>query len=419
MDEFVYRDGQLFCEQINLDELVYDAGTPLYVYSHRTLETHYDALARAFAPVDPLICFAVRSCGNIHILKVLADRGGGAAVVSAGELYRAVQAGVPPTRLVMTGVGRADDDIVAGVDAGVPLYTVASQVECGMVATRAKQVGKPIDVALRIAADDRDELSPGLSRSAAEHLFKRFHDDRYCRLVGLHIAPDPARRNTKRLADAVTQVVELADALKADGHTISAINIGNIAAAYDHDEPGVRIEKVAGALLPLLQPYHDAGGRVILEPDRMIAANAGVLLTRIEHVTLAGRRKFVAVDGDVNHLVEPSHRNTWHFIWPTNVAPMHVPAKRSRRMPNPGLEACDVVGTGFADRRPIAKGRPLPPVARGDLLAVFGAGAYGMSLTGNPYGSPRPAEVLVHHHEVQMIRRRETFSDLVAPEVSI
>ena len=218
-------------------------------------------------------------------------------------------------------------------------------------------------------------------------------------------------------AQAIQKALGLIEELRQEGHAIRTLDIGGgFAADYESDTAPLAAE-YAETIVPLLLPFKQKGGTIILEPGRTISANAGVLLTRVQYIKVGGRKKFVIVDSGMNHLVRPTMYDAFHFVWPTNVAPRHVPPARGREVGIEGLEPCDVVGPICESGDYFARDRPLPPVARGDLLCIFSAGAYGMVMASNYNAMPRPAEVLVSGQNVQVIRRRETYEDLVAAEM--
>jgi len=430
MDWFEYRNGQLFCEEVNLDELAATMGTPLYVYSQRTLLYHYQTLAGAFAELDPLLCYSIKSCGNIHILRLLAERGSGMDVVSGGELFRAQKAGVDPARIAFAGVGKTDEEIRAAVEAGIGWFNVESEAELENIARIARETGRPADAALRVNPDvdpdthaktstGKKETKFGIDIEQAPRIFERFGQDANVNLRGLHLHLGSPIYSVQPYTLAIHKALELVDALADAGRPIDTLNIGGGYGANYLDDQTPAYQDYADAIVPMLKPFVDAGGRVLLEPGRTIACNAGALLTRVQYVKVGGSKKFLIVDAGENDLIRPAMYDAFHFLWPTNVAPAHVPAHRVDPMPNEGLEPADVVGPICETGDFFARDRLLPPVAREDLIAVFSAGAYGMAMASNYNAQPRPAEVLVDGPDARLIRRRETYDDLVAPELEL
>ena len=429
MDAFTYRDGQLFCENLSVDDLAKQFGTPTYVYSRSTFEDHYDRLRKAFGDLDPIICYSIKSCGNVHICKLLADRGAGMDVVSGGELYRARKAGAAMSKVVYAGVGKTDTEIAAALDAGIGYFNIESEAEFENIAALARRTKARANGALRVNPDVADprthaktttgkkETKFGVDIERAKRFFEKYGRDEHLRLNAIHLHIGSPIYSAEPYVLAMTWALALIEDLRAAGHTISAIDIGGGFAADYESGASPAWTDYAADIVPLLKPFKQAGGTIILEPGRTIAANAGLLLTRVQYIKLGGRKKFVIVDSGMHHLVRPTMYDSFHFIWPTRVAPQHEPKQRKAAMDIAGLEPCDVVGPICESGDFLAKDRPLPPVARGDLLGVFTAGAYGMVMASNYNAMPRPAEVLVSGEDATLIRRRETYDDLVAAEM--
>lgn len=428
MDDFQYRDGQLHCEEVNLDDLAQRIGMPAYVYSRRTFEQHYDRIAQAFAAVEPIICYSIKSCGNVHILRLLADRGAGMDVVSGGELHRAQQAGAAMHKSVYAGVGKTDLEIREALAAKIGYFNIESEAEFENIAAIARQMGVTSRAALRVNPDVADEQTHdktttgrketkfGVDIERARHFFKVFGRNPNLKLCAIHLHIGSPIYSAEPYVQAITKALALIDELKEGGFEITALDIGGGFSADYETGQSPSAADYATDLVPLLQPFHDAGGTIILEPGRSISGNAGVLLCRVLYIKLSGRKKFIIVDSGFNHLLRAAMYGSFHFIWPTNAAPAHVPTVRQVEMDMPGLERCDVVGPLCETGDWFAQDRPLPPVARGDLLCIFTAGAYGMAMASNYNAMPRPPEVLISGNHATIIRRRETYDDLVQPE---
>jgi diaminopimelate decarboxylase len=426
MDHFQYRDGRLFCEELSLDELAGRIGTPVYVYSRRTFEHHYDALTRAFAELDPLVCYSIKSCGNIHVLKLLTERGSGMDVVSGGELHRASMAGVPMSKIVYAGVGKTDEEIRAALEARIGYFNIESEAEFENIADIARSLGITARAALRVNPDvadrrthrktttGRKETKFGVDIERARRFFDHYGRHPHLNLCAVHLHIGSPIYSPTPYVKAIRKVLKLIDEVRSAGHTVDALDVGGGFAADYESGKSPDYAAYAQAIVPLLR---GRGLRVILEPGRTVAANAGVLLTRVQYVKTGGRKKFIIVDSGMHHLVRPTMYDAFHFIWPTRIVPQHEPKARAREMTMPGLEPADVVGPICETGDILAVDRPLPPVARGDLLCVFTAGAYGMVMASNYNAIPRPAEVLVSGDRATVIRRRETYDDLVAAEL--
>ena len=429
MDSFQYRDGQLFCENVNLDELATSVGTPTYVYSRATFEGHYDRIAAAFAELDPIICYSIKSCGNIHICKLLANRGSGMDVVSGGELHRAQQAGASMSKIVYAGVGKTDAEIRQAITAKIGWFNIESEAEFENISSIARSMGATANGALRINPDVYDpkthqktttgkkESKFGVDIDRARRFFDRYGKDAHLKLSAIHLHIGSPIYSAEPYVQAITKALELIEELKGKGFNITAIDIGGgFAADYETDKSPLAAD-YAKEIVPLLRPFKAAGGKIIIEPGRTIAANAGLLLTRVQYIKMGGKKKFIIIDSGMHHLIRPTLYDSFHFIWPTSVAPQHEPAHRKAEMEMPALELCDVVGPICESGDFLAKDRPLPPVARGDLLGVFSAGAYGMVMASHYNAMPLPAEVLIDGDKATIIRRRETYDDLTRAEM--
>lgn len=430
MDDFQYKNGQLHCEQVNLDELANRFGTPLYVYSRRTFEDHYDRIAQAFAALDPVICYSIKSCGNVHLCKLLAERGAGMDVVSGGELHRARLAKAEMGKVVYAGVGKTDAEIRQAIEAGIGYFNIESEAEFKNIASIAKAMNARARAALRVNPDvdpkthvktttGKKETKFGVDIERARRFFETFGKDSNLELCAIHLHIGSPVLTVDPYVQAIEKALGLIKDLKQSGHAVSVLDIGGgFGANYQSDQSPVAAD-YAAKIVPLLLPFKQAGGQIILEPGRTIAANAGMLLTRVQYVKMGGSKKFIIVDTGMHHLIRPAMYDAFHFLWPTNVAPNHEPTQRKAEMDLPGLEKADVVGPICESSDYLAKDRMLPPMARGDLLAVYTAGAYGMVMASNYNAMPRPAEVLVSGAKATLIRRRETYDDLVGPELNV
>lgn len=430
MDSFLFRDGELYCEDVPMREIARTAGTPTFVYSRATLEGHLDRLREAFAPIDPLICYSVKSCGNLSVLRTLAARGAGMDVVSIGELQRALEAGVPASRCVYAGVGKRDDEIAAAIDAGIGLLNVESEAEFENIARIAAEREKVVQCALRINPDvdpkthrytstGKKETKFGVDLERARRFFQLYGRDRFAKLEGLHLHIGSPIYTVEPYVEALTKTCALIEELAKDGIEIRSIDLGGGFGADYETAQSPSARDYAAAILPLMLPLKARGVEFFLEPGRSIAANAGVLLLRVLYTKDSGEKHFAICDAGMNALLRPSHYGSFHFIWPVHPQAGFVPTQRSSNMVMEGLRAQDIVGPLCESGDFLAVDRAMPPLARGDLLAVFTAGAYGMSMASRYNSSPLPAEVLVSGNRVELIRRRETVDDLVEHERNV
>lgn len=432
MDAFEYRNGELFCEDVSLPQLAARSGTPAYVYSQRTFEDHYRRLAKAFAPLRPEIRYSIKSCGNIHILRVLAACGAGMDVVSGGELFRALHAGVAAERICFAGVGKADHEIEEALRAGVGFFNVESEQELETIERLARALDKRARVAVRINPDVSDAKTHtktntgvrgskfGIDIERVPGVFATFAASPHLELRALHVhigspiyGPEPYER-------AIARTLALREELRQQGHVVDTLNLGGgYMANYGHADVVERSwSDYAGPMEQALRGFLAEGGRCLIEPGRTISANAGLLLTRVLYTKRCGERNVVVVDTGMTHLARPALYDAEHFIWPAKVSPSEAPRTRDPRLRRPDFDVYDIVGPICESSDRLGEARALPAVQRGDLLAIFATGAYGMVMASQYNAVPRPPEVLVSGDTCTQIRRRETYEDLIAAELS-
>jgi len=425
MDHFQYRDGELYCEGVSADRIAREVGTPAYVYSSATLVHHYRQISSAFEPLKATICYSIKSCGNLNICKLLASQGCGFDVTSGGELYRALAAGGDPKKIIYAGVGKTDDEIREALAAGIAAFNIESEEELENIDRVAGAVGKTAVGALRVNPDvdpkthaktttGKKETKFGVDIERAERVFEQYKGLKNLRLAGLHLHIGSPVYEIQPYIDAVNKATACIDRLTARGHKIEWLDLGGgFAVNYRKPDQALPVTEHAKALIPLLagKPY-----RIALEPGRYIVGNAGILLSRVLYRKTGGAKQFVIIDAGMNDLVRPTLYDAYHFIWPTKPAPADVPATRDENLKPAAGEVVDVVGPICESGDYLAKDRLLPRVGRGDLLAVFTAGAYGFAMSSNYNNRPRAPEVLVDGSTYRVIRRRETYEDLVAPE---
>jgi len=425
MDFFNYKNGELFCEEVPAEKIAREVGTPAYVYSKATLLHHYRQIAEAFRAVNPTICYSIKSCGNINLCKVLSDEGCGFDVTSGGELFRALQAGGDPKKIIYAGVGKTDQEIREALDAGIAAFNIESEAEIENIDRIAGLAGKKAVGALRINPDVDAKTHAktttgikgnkfGVDIERAERVFEQYRDLKNLRLGGLHLHIGSPVYLIQPYVDAVNKANALIDRLTARGHKIEWLDLGGgYAVNYKKPDQALPVTEHAKALLPLIQgrPYH-----VALEPGRYIVGNAGILLTRVIYRKTSGEKRFVIVDAGMNDLIRPTLYDAFHFVWPAKPSSKNVPMLRDIDMIPADGETVDVVGPICESGDFLAKDRPLPTTKRGDLLAVFTAGAYGFAMSSNYNNRCRAPEVLVEGDRYRIIRRRETYEDLVAAE---
>ena len=425
MDFFDYKNGELFCENVPAERIAAEVGTPAYVYSKATLLHHYRQVADAFAPVNATICYSIKSNGNLSLCKALAAAGCGFDVTSGGELFRALQAGGDPKKIIYAGVGKTDEEIREAIEVGIAAFNIESEEEIENIDRVAAGVGKTAIGAIRVNPDvdpkthaktttGKKETKFGVDIERAERVFEQYRNLKNLRIGGIHIHIGSPVYEVQPYVDAVEKVTALIDRLAERGHRIEWLDLGGgFAVDYRKPRQALPVTEHAKALLPLLKgkPY-----KIALEPGRYIVGNAGILLTRVLYRKTGGAKQFVIVDAAMNDLLRPTLYEAYHYIWPVKPDEANVTAERDADVMPVDGETVDVVGPICESGDYLAQDRPLPRVQRGDLLSVFTAGAYGFSMSSNYNNRPRAAEVLVDGDQFRVIRRRETYEDLVAAE---
>jgi diaminopimelate decarboxylase len=424
MDHFNYKDGELLVENVSAEKIAGDVGTPLYVYSKATFTEHLQKIQAAYSQINALICYSVKACGNINILKAMVQLGSGFDIVSGGELYRVMEAGGDPLKVVYAGVGKTDNEILEALNAGISYFNIESEEELDNMIRLAKQQGKKTKAALRVNPDieygahaflktGKKETKFGVDIERAVKVFADYGNNTSVNLCAIHVHLGTGGKTIDPFVEAVKKILPLIDRLRSNGHTIEALDLGGgYGADYESDTVPSAAEYAAG-IVPLLK---DKNLTLILEPGKSICANAGVMLTRVLYTKRGGSKKFVIVDAGMNDLIRPSLYDAFHFIWPARVDGKFVPPQRVKDLRLDGTEVVDVVGPICEGTDFFAKDRSLPPVERGDLLCAFTAGAYGFTMSSNYNARGRAAEVLVDGDSFSVIRKRETYEDLVAPE---
>jgi diaminopimelate decarboxylase len=427
MDHFQYRDRVLHCEQVPVPQLAETYGTPLYVYSQQTLLHHLRALKQAFAAVEPLICYSLKTNPNLSICRLMREAGTGFDVTSGGELYRALAAGGVGEKIVFAGAGKTEAEIRYGLASNVLLFNVESEDELGLLAEVARDVGKHADVALRVNPD----LPPkthiktdtsvkgtkfGLDIETVLEVAAKFVGNPHVRITGLHMHLGSPIITVEPYRQAATKATMLIEELRRQGHRIAYLNMGGGFGIHYRKEEAPPAEAFAEVIVPAVR---STGCKLILEPGRFIVGNAGILVSRVIYTKSSGGKSFVIQDAAMNDLIRPTLYDSFHRIWPVQPA-SGVPAPPADYEGDiPETFKQDVVGPVCESGDFLAKDRRLPVLKRGQLLAVFSAGAYGMAMSSNYNGRPRAAEVLVDGGEHRLIRRRETYEDLVRTELEL
>jgi len=428
MDHFEYRNGSLFCEQVAVADIVADVGTPAYIYSSATLLHHYNAIAEAFAELNPTICYSIKSLANVNILNLLALAGSSFDVTSGGELARATAAGGDASKIVFAGVGKTDRELIDALTAGIGVFNIESEAEFENLSRLAARAGAKPHAALRLNPDVYDpkthtytatgkkETKFGVDIERAERFFDAYGSDENVILDGIHIHIGSPIYSAQPYVDAIVKTLAMVDRLKEKGFEVNMLDIGGGFAADYETGASPLAGEYAAAIVPLLK---DTGLSVILEPGRQISCNAGVLATEVQYVKTGGEKNFVIVDAAMTDLFRPALYGSEHFVYPASLSPDADPPQRKIAFAAPDGRKVDIVGGVCEGSDFLAKDRVLPPIARGDLIIVFSAGAYGFVMSSQYNSRPRSVEVLVEGSEYRVIRRRETYEDTYAAELDV
>ncbi len=411
MHHFLYRDGRLFCEDVPMETIAQEVGTPFYCYSHATLNRHFQAFDTAFADVDHLTCFAVKSCSNVAILRLFAKLGAGMDIVSGGELHRALKAGVPPNRIVFSGVGKTAEEIAYALETGILMFNLESAQELLAVNESAGSLGCRAPVAIRVNPDVDARTHPyistglkqnkfGIDIEAAVAEYVRARDLPHLDVVGVGCHIGSQLTEVSPFVDTLKRLKVLIARLRGHGIGIRYLDLGGGLGITYRDEEPPRPGEYAHVLMAEMDGLDC---RLIFEPGRVIVGNAGILVTRVLYLKEGPAKQFVIVDAGMNDLIRPSLYGSYHQIQPV--------VERQR----PKIRA-DVVGPICETGDFLARDRNLPHVEQGEMLAVMSAGAYGFSMSSNYNSRPRPAEVLVRGDRFELIRSRETLDDLLRGE---
>lgn len=413
MTDFEYRDKRFFCEETSLGEIAQKTGTPCYVYSSRSILERYAAYDQAFGGIPHTICYAVKANSNLALLNLLASAGAGFDIVSGGELYRVIQAGGDPRKVVFSGVGKTSDEIDFALAHRIFSFNCESEPELELIDAIAGKRGVKARVAMRVNPDVDAATHPYISTGLREHKFGidiTEAEELYRRALALpnvalesvscHIGSQLL--DTKPLLEAVRKMLGLIDRLRAAGVPISHIDLGGgVGVPYRRSERRPDIDAFVQDLRSLLA---GKGLHAMVEPGRSIVGEAGVLLTRVLYRKRNGNKEFVIVDAAMNDLIRPALYQSHHEIVPVT-------------LDNGEIIRADVVGPVCETGDFLARDREMPDMRSGDLLAIMTAGAYGFAQASNYNSRPRPAEVLVEGSGWRIVRRRESYDDLIQPEL--
>ncbi len=412
MNWFNYKDGELYAEDIRLLELAEQYGTPLFVYSKATLKRHIDMIDGAFAGIDHLTCYSVKAGSTSSILTIFAEHGLGADIVSGGELYRALRAGMPPERIVYSGVGKTEPEIRYALESGILMLNVESESELYVIDRIAGEMNKAAPIAFRINPDIDPKTHPyittglktskfGIPHSEALRVYKEASGLSNVKIIGIDAHIGSQIIDVTPFKEAAERLRELVEEIRNIGIDVQIVDIGGGLGIKYHDENPPDPVEWAQMVVPAIK---QTGCRLIIEPGRSMVGNAGVLITKVLYIKNNEDKIFIVVDAGMNDIGRPSLYGSYHGVVPV------IERRTEKRI-------VDIVGPICETGDFIAKQREILMPKEGDYLAVLTAGAYGMSMSSNYNSRPRAAVILADKDTVRLITKRETYEDLVSREL--
>ena len=411
MDYFEYRSGELFAEGVPVRRIAREVGTPAYIYSLATLKRHYRVFDQAFARLSHLVCFSMKSNSNLAVLRAFVKEGGGFDIVSAGELFRALKAGADPKKIVFSGVGKKKAEIEYALNAGILMFNVESEQELTVLNEVARGVEKKAPISLRVNPDVDPKTHPyistgmkkskfGIDIKRSLEVYKRALTLAHLEVIGVDCHIGSQLTTIPPFVDALSRVKVFVEALRKEGARIRYLDLGGGLGIRYKDEEPPHPEEYAGALI---QGLRGLDVTLILEPGRVVVGNAGILVTEVLYLKEGEEKTFVIVDGGMNDLIRPALYGSYQAIRPV------VEGKGE-------MIVADVVGPICESGDFFAKDREIPRPQEGDLLAVMSAGAYGFTMSSNYNSRPRAPEILVDGDNFHVVRKRESFEDLISGE---
>jgi len=412
MDHFLYRDGALFAEDVPVADIAATVGTPFYCYSTATLTRHFRLFDEALAGTDHMVCYAMKAASNQAILKTLADLGAGMDVVSGGEYARARAAGVPGERIVFSGVGKTREEMRTALEGGIRQFNLESENEMRALSEVASAMGVTAPVTVRVNPDvdakthakiatGKSENKFGIPIARAREVYAEAAALPGLDVIGIDVHIGSQLTDLEPFRQAYRKVAELTEALRADGHDIRRLDLGGglgIPYSRSNDAPPLPLDY--GAMIK--EEVGHLGCEIEIEPGRLVAGNAGILVSKVVYVKSGEGRNFLILDGAMNDLIRPAMYEAHH-----DIVPVQEPRAGAEQTPY------DIVGPVCESGDTFAKNRMMPPLAEGDLVAFRGAGAYGAVMASEYNTRPLVPEVLVHEHQFAVIRARPTFDEMI------
>jgi diaminopimelate decarboxylase len=416
MHHFIYKDNELYCESVAIADIAKAVGTPFYLYSSATLAHHFNTFDKSFAELSHLTCFAVKSCSNLAILRLFSTLGGGADIVSGGELYRSLKAGIDPRRIVYSGVGKTEEELRYGLVSGILMFNVESEQELEKLQQVAQEQDLVAPVSFRVNPDVDPKthayISTGLAKNKfgipieqAEKVYLRAKEMSHIKILGVSCHIGSQLTEISPFTETLHKVKQFVSRLETHGISIEYLDLGGGLGVRYQDEKPPHPQEYARALKEEMEGLRCT---LILEPGRVIVSNAGILVSQVLYTKRTGSKNFIIVDAAMNDLARPSLYDAHHDILPV--------IRQSGQAVNENLEIADVVGPICESGDFLAKDRELPILGQGDLMAVMSSGAYGFTMSSNYNSRPRAAEVLVKDDQFYVIRERENYETLIRDE---
>ncbi len=409
---FSYKNGEFYAEDVSVNQIAEEVGTPCYVYSYEFIEDTYNDYKNAFEQIEPIICFSAKANSNLSVLKAFSSLGSGFDIVSVGELKRALKIGADPKKIVFSGVGKTREEIVAAIEAEILFFNVESVDELEFINEIAISLGKKAPISLRVNPDINPKTHPyistgfkkskfGIEINNAFEVYKDSVNKEGLEIIGIDAHIGSQIFEITPFIDSLRKLIDLADRLVNEGINIQYIDIGGgLGIKYENEEQPLSKAQFASAIIKELEgkPY-----KIVLEPGRSLIGNGGVLLTTVLYNKTGSEKKFIIIDAAMNDLIRPAFYNSYHEI---------VTAKENLE----SKDIFDIVGPICESGDFLAKDREFPAVKKDDVLVVKSAGAYGFVMSCNYNSRPRSAEVLVKGDKYHIIKQRESFDDLIKGE---
>ena len=411
MHWFNYKDGDLYAEDVRISDIAKQHGTPLYIYSRATLVRNINTIQEAFSGIDHLTCYSVKANSNASLLTIMSEYGLGADIVSGGELYRSLLAGIPAKRIVYSGVGKTESEIRYGLESGILMFNIESESELHAIDRIAGEMGLVAPIAFRINPEVDPKTHPyiatglktskfGIPHSEALGLYRKASEMDHIEIIGIDAHIGSQLIDITPFKEAAERLSDLIDEIRGIGIDLSIIDIGGgLGIQYHHEDPPSPVDW-AQMIIPAIK---HTGCRLIIEPGRYLVGNAGILITKVLYIKTNGDKTFVIVDAGMNDIGRPSLYGSYHGIIP-------IKERKAEK------KIVDIVGPICESGDFIAKDREISMPVEGDYLAVLCTGAYGMSMASNYNSRPTAAEIIANHDTIKMVTRRETYSDLISRE---